>query len=391
MNTRPDGLRLPCRFLPLFIAHILALATFMSVSASSRAADPLVLVSSFVGGGQGAIHAWRLSLADGRFTPVTRNDGFDNPFFIALSPDQRFLYSIQAKNFGSAEEEQVAAYAVDKTNGALRLLNRQSSRGSASCFLEVDASGKTVLVANYTTGNVAALPVREDGSLGPAASFFQHAGSGPNPARQKGPYAHSFIVSPNNRHAYAADLGIDQVLGYSLEASTATLGRLDPPSAPTPPGSGPRHLAFHPNGKWLFAINELANTVTRFHYDAATGALTPAATISTLPDGYAGTTYTADLKITPDGRFLYGTNRGHDSVAMFAIGADGSLTRIGIEPSLGKGPQNLVITADGRWLLCANMPGNNVAVFAIDRATGRLKSAGPPTEVPSPSCLRLLP
>jgi 6-phosphogluconolactonase len=368
---------------PLLTVLVPALALLMIASTTSFAADPLILVSSFVGGGKGAIHAWRLSLADGRCTPVTQNDGFDNPFFIAVAPDQRFLYAIEAKNFGSAAEEHVAAYALDKSTGATRLLNRQSSRGSASCFLEVDATGKTVLVANYTTGNVAALPVLDDGSLGPAASFFQHAGSGPNPARQKGPYAHSFIVSPNNRHAYAADLGIDQVLGYSLDASTAKLTRLDPPSARTPPGSGPRHLSFHPNGKWLYAINELANTVTRFEYSAATGGLTPAATVSTLPEGYSGTTYTADVKITPDGRFLYGTNRGHDSVAMFAIGNDGTLTPIGIEPSLGKGPQNLAITPDGRWLLCANMPGN--------RETGRLKAAGQPVAVPSPSCLRLLP
>lgn len=369
---------------------LLAFATLMSISPTVQAADPLVFVASFVGGGKGAIHAWRFSLAEGRFTPVTRNDGVDNPFFIAISPDQRFLYSIHAKNFGSPEEEQVAAYALDKPTGSLRLLNRQSSRGSASCFLEVDATGKTVLVANYTTGNVAALPVQEDGSLGPAASFFQHAGSGPNPSRQKGPYAHSFIVSPDNRYAFAADLGIDQVLGYRLQASTAKLERLDPPSSSTPPGSGPRHLAFHPNGRWLYAINELANTVTRFDYAAATGNLTPQATVSTLPEGYSGTTHTADVKITPDGRFLYGTNRGHDSVAIFAIGADGGLTRVGIEPSLGKGPQNLAITADGRWLLCANMPGNNVVVFQIDATTGKLAPHGQPIEIASPSCIRLV-
>lgn len=375
----------------IFSYLLWAVSPLMAVSTTVRAADPLVFVTSFAGGGQGAIHAWRFSLAEGRFTPVKRNEGVDNPFFIAISPDQRFLYSIDAKNFGSAAEERVAAFAIEKSTGSLRLLNHQSSRGSASCFLEVDATGKTVLVANYTTGNVAALPVRDDGSLGPAASFFQHAGSGPDPGRQKGPYAHCFVISPNNQYAYAADLGIDKLLGYRLEASTAKLERLDPPSAATPPGAGPRHLTFHPNGKWLYAINELANTVTRFDYSESTGALTPGATVSTLPEGYRGVTHTADVKITPDGRFLYGTNRGHDSVAIFAIGADGGLTRVAIEPSLGKGPQNLAITADGRWLLCANMPGNNVAVFAIDRDSGRLKAVGPPTEVRSPSCLRLLP
>ncbi|MCB1078657.1 MAG: lactonase family protein [Verrucomicrobiae bacterium] len=374
----------------------LALGLLIMTSAAqfekASADDPVVFVSSFASGEKGgAIHALRLSLSEGRLTSLGKTTDVENPFFIAVSPDQKFLYAIHAIAFGGKEDEEVAAYAVDKSTGQLSLLNRVSSRGSASCFLEVDATGRTVLVANYSTGSVAALPVKADGSLGEAASFVQHVGgSGVDPKRQDGPYAHSFVVSPNNRFAYAADLGLDQIRCYGLDAETAKLTVLDPPSAAAPAGAGPRHQAFHPNGKWLYAINELANSVTRYGYDAAAGRLTPGATVSTLPQGFDGKSYCADLKITPDGKFLYGTNRGHDSIACYRIGEDGGLTRLAIVPSLGKGPQNLAITADGRWLLCANMPGNNLAVFRIDAGSGALEAVGEPIDIVSPSCIRIL-
>jgi 6-phosphogluconolactonase len=188
-----------------------------------------------------------------------------------------------------------------------------------------------------------------------------------------------------------ADLGLDQVLCYRLEPGTATLSANPIPFARTPPGAGPRHLTFHPNGKHVYVINELSNSVTLFDYDAASGGLETRQTIATLPKEFAGKSYCADLKITPNGRFLYGTNRGHDSIAAYRIAADGRLTLLGIEPSLGKGPQNLAISADGRLLLCANMPGNNLAVFRIDADTGMLASTGAPLSMPSPSCIRLLP
>jgi 6-phosphogluconolactonase len=255
----------------------------------------------------------------------------------------------------------------------------------------VDATGKTVLVANYSSGSVASLPVQEDGSLGKPASFYQHTGSSVDPSRQKEPHAHCIVVSPDNRFVYAADLGLDQVLGYRLDAATAKLTPIRPPFVRTRPAAGPRHLTFHPNGKQVYVINELANSVTLFDYVANSGNLIEKQTISTLPKEFAGKSYCADLKITPDGRFLYGTNRGHDSVAAYRIGADGNLTLLAIEPSLGKGPQNLAITPDGTLLLCANMAGNNVAVFRIDHKTGGLTSVGSPISMPSPSCIRVMP
>ncbi|MGE0412336.1 MAG: lactonase family protein [Verrucomicrobiales bacterium] len=370
------------------------LSSLVLVTTPSRmnAADPLVFVSSFAPGEKGGIQAYHLDLPSGKLTPAEHTGEVENPFFLALSPDHRFLYAIQAKAFGGKENEEVAAYALVGSEGKLRLLNRQSTKGSASCHLETDATGRTLLVANYSSGSVASLPVLPDGSLAPAASFDQHmGGSGVEPKRQDGPYAHSFIVSPDNRFAYSADLGLDQILCYRLDAAEGRVSLLTPPSVAAPPGAGPRHLAFHPGGKWLYAINELANSVTRYDWDAGSGALTAGESASTLPDGFTGKSYCADLKITPDGKFLYGTNRGHDSVACYRVGGDGHLERFAIVPSLGKGPQNLAITPDGRWLLCANMPGNTVVVFSIDASSGILRAIGDPVPQTSPACIRLVP
>jgi 6-phosphogluconolactonase len=246
-----------------------------------------------------------------------------------------------------------------------------------------------VLVANYSSGNVTSFPVKSDGSLGEAASFFQHSGSSADPQRQKGPNAHCFVISPDGKHAFAADLGIDKVMIYTLDAATAKLApNTAQPFAQLTPGSGPRHLTFHPSGKLVYLINELANTITVFDWNASEGTLKEKQTITTLPKDFTGKSYTADLKITPDGKHLYGTNRGHDSLASYRIADDGTLTLLTIQPSGGKGPQNLLITPDGRWLLCANMPGNNVVVFQIDSATGAITTKGDPVEVPMASCIR---
>lgn len=365
-------------------------AVMLGATGAAQAADPLVFISAFAGGTNGGIHAFTLNPDTGHLTPVERTGGVENPFFLAVSRDRKHLYSIHAKSFGSKAPEEVAAYAIEGRTGRLKLLNRQSTRGSASCYLDIDATGRTVLVANYTTGNVGSLPVRDDGSLGEMVSFFQHAGSSVDLPRQKGPNAHSFVVSPDNRFALAADLGIDQILSYRLDAATAKLTANQPAFAKAPPGAGPRHLTFHPNGKHVYVINELKNSVTWFDYAAETGTLAERQTISTLPDDFKGRSYCADLKITPDGRFLYGTNRGHDSIAAYRIGSDGRLTLLGIEPSLGKGPQNLALAVNGRYLLCANMPGKNVVVFRINPENGGLKAVGDPVTMPGPSCIMVL-
>jgi 6-phosphogluconolactonase len=367
------------------------LGAFCIASVTLSAAEPLVFISAFSSGDKAGIHAFRFNSETGALQPLHRTTDIQNPFFLAVSPDQRFLYAINAEKFGGAEDEFVAAYALEGRSGQLRRLNQQSARGTASCYLDVDATGKTVVVANYASGSVASLPVQKDGALGEAVSLMQHAGSGADPVRQKGPNAHSIVVSPDNRFALSADLGIDKILVYQLHAATAELTPNEAqPFAKMQPGSGPRHLTFHPNGRHVYVINELANTVTCFDYGAASGTLTERQTISTLPSGFVGKSFTADLKITPDGMFLYGTNRGHDSIASYRIAEDGRLTLISIDPSLGKGPQNLLITPDGRWLLCANMPGNSVAVFRIDATSGKITATGTPVEMPMPSCIRWL-
>lgn len=350
------------------------------------AAEPVVFVSAFASGEKAGIHAFGFDTEKGVLKPLKRATGMQSPFFIALSPDKRFLYSID--EFGG-KENYVAAFAVDGRGGDLRPMNRQNTRGTASCFVEVDPTGKSVLIANYSSGNVSSFPVNGDGSLGESVSFFQHSGSGADPDRQKGPNAHCFVVSPDGRHALACDLGIDKVMIYTLDAASAKLT----PNAAQPfvklaPGSGPRHLTFHPNGRLVYVINELANTITVFDWIAVEGTLKEKQTIATLPKDFTGKSYTADLKITPDGKHLYGTNRGHDSLASYRIADDGTLSLLAIQPSGGKGPQNLLVTPDGRWLLCANMPGGNVVVFRIDAATGAITPKGDPVEVPMASCIR---
>lgn len=373
----------------LFLSFIIG--TLLAMPATTHADEPLIYVSAFAAGEKGAIHAFRFDSETGALKPQHQTTDVQHPFFLVISPDGRFLYSIDTDKFGGTEDEFVAAYSIEKSTGKLTRLNRQSAKGSASCYLDIDSSGKTVVLANYSSGSVAALPVREDGSLGEAASFVQHEGSSVDPRRQKAPYAHSIVISPDNRFALAADLGIDKVLTYRLDAANSKLTVNETqPSVSVDPGSGPRHLTFHPNGKSVYLINELKNTVTYFSYESASGKLKSQQTISTLPADFDGVTHTADLKITPDGKFLYGTNRGHDSIAAYRIADDGMLSLIRIEPSLGKGPQNLLITPDGKWMLCANMPGNNVVVFRIDSKSGKLTATGDPVTVPMASCIRWL-
>lgn len=358
---------------------------------SLQAAEPLVFISAFASGDKAAIHSFAFDAEHGKLKPLKRTSDLQNPFFLAIAPDKGHLYAIDTAKFGGPENGFVAAYAIEGRNGDLKRLNKASTRGTASCYLSVDATNKTVLVANYSSGNIAALPVRTDGAVEEATSFIQHEGSSVNPERQKGPNAHSIVISPDNRFVLAADLGIDKIMIYRLDASNAELKPNEAqPFAKQKPGSGPRHIAFHPGGKVVYVINELANTVTVFDYGADKGTLTEKQTLTTLPSGFTGKSYTADLKVTPDGKFLFGTNRGHDSIASYRIADDGTLSLLKIDPSLGKGPQNLLITPDGRWLLCANMPGSNVVVFSIDAASGALKANGDPVEMPMPSCIRWL-
>src|SRR5437762_5717010 len=250
------------------LAFALAALALIAAPRPAAAADPLVFITAFAPGESGGIHAYDFDTNAGKLKPLRRAAAAENPFFLALSPDRKYLYSTHAKQFGGKEKEQVAAYEVVGRTGELKLLNRQSAEGTAACYLDVDRTGKTVLVANYSSGSVAALPIKAGGSLGEPASFIRHRGSSVNPQRQKEPHAHSIVVSPDNRYAFAADLGLDQILCYKLDAAAAKLTPNKPPFARSPPGAGPRHLTFHPNGKRAYVINELSNSVTVFDYAA---------------------------------------------------------------------------------------------------------------------------
>lgn len=358
---------------------------------SESSTTNLTFITSCRGGEDGSIHAYQLDADAAQLHPLNSTIDVENPFFIALSPDRTFLYAIhEPGEFGSGDRGHVAAYRIEDDRGSLSLLNRQPTRGSAACYVTVDATGQTVLAANYQNGTVISFPVQEDGSLGAATSFSEHAGSSINPERQKEPHAHCFVISPDNQHAYVADLGIDQIVNYRLDAATATLSSNHQPFVRTYPGAGPRHLTFHPQQPFAYVINELGNSVTMFAYNSDSGILLEQQTISTLPDGFTGTSHCADLKITPDGRFLYGTNRGHDSIAAYAIANDGRLTLIGIEPSGAEQPQNLAISPNGSLLLCANMAGGNVSPFRIHKQTGEISSVGAPVPVTEPSCIMIV-
>ena len=350
----------------------------------------LVFITACTAGTEGAIHAYHLNVETAQLDPLNRQDDIENPFFLALSPDHTHLYAIhEPDEFGNGDNGHVAAYQIMDDKGNLSLCNRQPTRGGAACYVTVDATGRTLLAANYVNGTVLSYPILPDGSIGDAVSFMQHEGASINPERQQEPHAHCFVISPDNRHAYVADLGIDKIMNYRLDAATAMLSPNQQPFVRTHPGAGPRHFIFHPKQLFAYAINELDNTITMFDYAEASGTLLEQQVVSTLPDDFAGVSHCADLKITPDGRFLYGTNRGHDSIAAYAIAGNGRLTRIGIAQSGGEQPQNLAITPDGSLLLCANMTGGRVTLFHIDAQRGQITPTGESIDIPMPSCIMI--
>jgi 6-phosphogluconolactonase len=309
----------------------------------------------------------------------------ENPSFLALHPNGSFLYAACESGGGA-----VAAFALDAKTGIPTLLNQQSAKGGGTCHVSVDHHGKNVLAANYGTGSVAALPIGPDGKLLPATASIQHGpGSKANPKRQEGPHAHSINPDAKDRFAVAVDLGLDKMLVYRFDVARGTLTPNDPPSTSTKPGAGPRHFAFHPNGKFGFVINELDSTVSSYRYDDNRGTLTEIQTLSTLPEGFTGTSYPAEVAVHPSGKFLYGSNRGHDSIAVFAINSvTGKLRAVTQTPTQGKNPRHFGITPAGDFLIAAHQDTDNLVVFRINQRTGRLTPTGQSLELPSPVCVR---
>lgn len=311
----------------------------------------------------------------------------DGPSFFALSPDAGHLYSTNYTGAGG-----VSSYRIDPATGGLTLLNHLPGGDFGTSHISLDNTGRFALAANVDHGHVAAFPILPDGSLGAHIAWDLHTGHSINPVRQTVTYPHCIMTDPTNRFALVPDLGLDKLFVYRFDASAGTLTAGDPPFAAIKPGSGPRHVRFHPNGKWVYLIDEMGGTVIGFDWNADAGTLSQFQSISTLPDDFTGENTSAEIQIHPNGRFLYGSNRGHDSIAVFAIDpSDGKLTLIESAPTPGKNPRDFAFDPTGRWILCTNQAGNSAVVFKVDETTGKLTPLGPPIDVPAPCGIQFVP
>lgn len=353
--------------------------------------EMLVYVGTYTSGRSEGVYLYRLGLADGSLTHVATTGGVTNPSYLALDRPRRRLFAVEeTEEFGGAKSGAVAAFDLGGAGGGPRFVNRQPSAGGAPCYVTADARGRFVLVANYSGGSVAVLPVLKDGALGGATDVKRHAGSGPDRARQEGPHAHCVVLDPSGSHAYACDLGTDKVMIYDFDARRGALAPNAQPFVSLKPGAGPRHLTFDRAGRFAYVLNELDSTVTAFSRDRATGALRQLETRTLLPAGFGGANTGADIHLTPDGRFLYCSNRGHDSLAHFRVDArTGLLAPSGHTPTGGSTPRNFALDPTGRYLLVANQKSDSVVTFRVDAATGALQPTGRAAEVPSPVCLKL--
>jgi 6-phosphogluconolactonase len=340
------------------------------------------------------IYTFRFQPATGKLTAVSLAAETPSPAFLAVHPNQKFLYAANEHDGPdvAGKNSTVSAYAVDPKTGTLTFLNKVSSGGEGPAHIAVDKTGKALLAANYRSGSLALLPIQADGRLGEATGFAQHRGIGPKP-RAEGPHAHGAAFSADNRFALVADRGLDQVLIYRIDWSKGTIAPNVPPVFDATPGAGPRHLFFHPNGKILYELNEPGSTVTVLAYDAAGGTVKKIQEITTLPQGFTGTSATAQLQTDRAGKFLYASNRGADSIAVFAIDpAKGTLTPVEHVSTQGKTPRDFSLDPTGGYLFAANQNSDTIVLFRVDAKTGRLTPAGQTLEnVPEPACVVFVP
>jgi 6-phosphogluconolactonase len=387
MRVRPIRLTALLLFLALMGALSPAVPA-VSGMAAPQGTGRLVFIGTYTGPTSEGIYAFRFDERSGALTPLGLAAATPNPSFLALSPDRRFLFAVnETSSFDGEKSGSVRSFSIDAATGKLTELSVQSSRGADPCHLAVDRTGRFLAVANYTGGNFALFPIGADGRLGPASAVLTNEGSGPNRTRQDRPHAHAVLFDPGNRFLLGADLGIDRVLVYRFDAVRGTVAPNTPPSATVTAGAGPRHLAFHPNGRQLFSINELSSTVTEFLWDTRTGTLAGRPEISTLPPAGPAGNSTAEIVVHPNGRVVYASNRGHDSIAVFATDVRRGLSLIEIEPTRGQTPRNFALDVTGRWLVAANQRSGTLAVFAIDAKTGALTPSGPLAPVGAPVCI----
>ncbi len=345
------------------------------------------------------IYLFEMDPASGGLSQVKLAAEATSPSWLCLDPSQRYLYAAHEISDYEGKSGSVSAYAVDASNGDLRLLNTVSSQGAGPAHLSLDASGKYVFVANYGGGSIAVLPVSSDGSLGTATFTHRdqdHVGSQKATSAPPGsfaisghdaPHAHMIGADPGNRFVLQTDLGQDRIYVYNFDGSTGKLTPAATPFVSLPSGDGPRHFAFHPNGHWLYSIQEEASTVVFFHFDPATGSMTAQQTLSTLPDGFAGTSFASGIRVSPDGRTLYAANRLHNTIAVFSIGEGGHLKHVGDTPTLGDYPPQFNIDPGGTFLYACNQRSDQITSFRIDKRTGLLNFTGQYTPVGTPTCI----
>ncbi|HME00351.1 MAG TPA: lactonase family protein [Terriglobia bacterium] len=375
---------------------VVATIALLLITPGARGADNKVAkgqywvyVGTYTGPKSKGVYAYRFDASTGQLVSRGLVAESVNPSFLAVDPSRRFLYAVnEVADYQGRKSGGVSAFAINPHTGALTFLNEVASGGPGPCHVSLDKTGKYVLVANYDGGSVAAFPRLAHGRLGEASAFIQHTGHSVNPQRQQGPHAHCILTSPDNRFALAADLGLDQLLVYRFDPAHGTLAPHDPPFAKADPGAGPRHFAFHPSGRFAYLINEIGSSVTAFSYDEGKGALHKLQTISTLPKDFKGANDCAEIAVSGDGRFLYGSNRGHNSIAVFAIETlNGTLTPVEFVSTQGKTPRNFAIDPTGAYLFAANQDSDTIVVFHIDPNTGRLTPTGPVLDAPSPVCV----
>ncbi len=344
------------------------------------------------GKGQG-IYSFHFSEKGGELTPAKAASGVADPSFVVVDKSRKFLFSVnETLEYEGKKSGSVSSFTIDRKSGDLTFLNKQPSLGGAPCHLTVSANNRFLLAANYVGGNVAVFPIGKDGKLGPSVDVKQHTGAGPNKDRQLSAHAHSINLDRNDRFAVACDLGADTLFIYKFDSETGELSpNPDQPSLKTKPGAGPRHFAFHPNGRTAFVINELSSSLTVLAYDEKRGMLAETQTISSLPANWNGANTCADIHISPNGRFVYGSNRGHDSIVSYKF--DERLAKLELIEHVstqGKTPRNFAVDPSGKYLLAANQNTDTVVTFRIEEGTGKLMPTGAIVSVPSPVCLRFV-
>lgn len=344
------------------------------------------------GTGKG-IHAYNFDVDTGALSELFVNEDIRNPSYLCFDPKREFLYCVnEYKEFNGQPTGALSAFKIDGDSGRLMFLNQQPSHGTDPCHLITDKTGKYIFVANFASGSVSMFPINDDGSLGDACCVVQQEGTSIHPVRQQGPHAHAVEISNDNRFAFVPELGGDQLIIYKIDLEN---GKIIPNEKQTAidmvPGAGPRQLVMHPNSKYAYLINELNSTMTAYKYDAADGMFEEINTLSTLPEGFDRTKSScAEVQISPDGKYLYGSNRGHNSVAIYRIGDDGSITMVGHEGTGGEIPRNFEIDPSGAFVAAANQDTGNIVMFRRDPATGEMTPTGSVVEVGTPICVRFL-